>query len=84
MKAIQVSFDEQLLARLDEDPEVKKLGRSEVMRRAVAAYLRRRRSDAIRDAYVRAYGKRTKKDDELGGWAGEGAWPDRSSASSTR
>ena len=55
MKAIQVSFDENLLARLDEDPEVKKLGRSEVMRRAVASYLRRRRNDAIRDAYQRAY-----------------------------
>lgn len=74
MKAIQVSFDEQLLARLDDDPEVKKVGRSEVMRRAVAAYLRRRRSDAIRDAYTRAYGART-RDDDLAGWADEGSWP---------
>jgi metal-responsive CopG/Arc/MetJ family transcriptional regulator len=77
MKAIQVSFDEQLLARLDEDPEVKKLGRSEVMRRAVTAYLRRRRSDAIREAYVRAYGQRRAKDEDLAGWADEGVWPDR-------
>jgi metal-responsive CopG/Arc/MetJ family transcriptional regulator len=75
MKAIQVSFDEKLLARLDEDPEVKKLGRSEVMRRAVAIYLRRRRSDAIRDAYRRAYGDRKKRDDDLSGWANEGTWP---------
>jgi metal-responsive CopG/Arc/MetJ family transcriptional regulator len=75
MKAIQVSFDEQLLARLDEDPEVKKLGRSEVMRRAVASYLRRRRSDAIRDGYRRAYGERKGRDSDLAGWAGEGSWP---------
>jgi metal-responsive CopG/Arc/MetJ family transcriptional regulator len=75
MKAIQVSFDEKLLARLDEDPEVKKLGRSEVMRRAVASYLRRRRTDAIRNAYQRAYGNRKKQPDELSGWADEGIWP---------
>jgi metal-responsive CopG/Arc/MetJ family transcriptional regulator len=76
MKAIQVSFDEHLLARLDEDPEVKKVGRSEVMRRAVAAYLSRRRSDAIREAYVRAY-RRRQGDGVLAGWADEGAWPDK-------
>lgn len=75
MKAIQVSFDERLLDRLDADPEVKKVGRSEVMRRAVAVYLRQRRSDAIRDAYVRAYGDRKGLDDELVGWSEEGSWP---------
>jgi metal-responsive CopG/Arc/MetJ family transcriptional regulator len=75
MKAIQVSFDEKLLARLDEDPEVKKLGRSEVMRRAVASYLRRRRNETIRDAYQRAYGDRGRGGDELPGWADEGTWP---------
>lgn len=78
MKAIQVSFDEQLLARLDEDPEVKKLGRSEVMRRAVTAYLRRRRSEAIREAYLQAYGRRRAAGDgDLAGWADEGVWPDK-------
>jgi metal-responsive CopG/Arc/MetJ family transcriptional regulator len=75
MKAIQVSFDEGLLDRLDADPEVKKVGRSEVMRRAVAVYLRQRRSDAIRDAYVRAYGDRKRLDDDLAGWSEVGSWP---------
>jgi metal-responsive CopG/Arc/MetJ family transcriptional regulator len=75
MKAIQVSFDEKLLARLDEDPEVRKLGRSEVMRRAVTSYLGQRRTDAIRDAYRRAYGDRKKTDDQLAGWSDEGTWP---------
>ena len=75
MKAIQVSFDERLLDRLDADPEVKKVGRSEVMRRAVAAYLRRQRADAIRDAYTRAYGARKGAGDDLAGWTDEGSWP---------
>ena len=38
MKAIQVMFDETLLKRLDADAEVRKVGRSAVLRRA-AAYL---------------------------------------------
>jgi metal-responsive CopG/Arc/MetJ family transcriptional regulator len=75
MKAIQVSFDEKLLDRLDADPEVKKLGRSEVMRRAVASYLRRRRTDAISEAYRGAYGDRPGLDGELAGWGDEGSWP---------
>jgi metal-responsive CopG/Arc/MetJ family transcriptional regulator len=75
MKAIQVSFDEGLLHRLDADPEVKKVGRSEVMRRAVAVYLRRRRAEAIHDAYVRAYGDPKTSGDDLAGWSDEGSWP---------
>jgi metal-responsive CopG/Arc/MetJ family transcriptional regulator len=75
MKAIQVSFDEKLLDRLDADPEVKKVGRSEVMRRAVASYLRRRRADAIHEGYTRAYGDRPGLDGDLAGWSDEGSWP---------
>ncbi len=75
MKAIQVSFDERLLERLDADPEVKKVGRSEVMRRAVASYLRSRRADTIHRAYRRAYGDRVGLDEELVGWTDEGVWP---------
>ncbi|MEX0878709.1 MAG: hypothetical protein WEF99_07715 [Thermoanaerobaculia bacterium] len=48
MKAIQVLFDEPLLRRLDADEEVRKLGRSAVLRRAATEYLRKRR--AKRDA----------------------------------
>ena len=43
MKAIQVMFDEDLLARLDADEGVKEKGRSAVLREATAAYLERRR-----------------------------------------
>ena len=75
MKAIQVTFDESLLEKLDADEEVKRHGRSAVMRRAVADYLRRRRSARIREGYRRAYGAKESASD-LAGWIGEGTWPE--------
>ena len=75
MKAIQVTFDETLLERLDACEEVKREGRSAVMRRAVAQYLRRRRAAGIKEAYQRAYGGKGATED-LAGWVGEGTWPD--------
>ena len=74
MKAVQVLFDEPLLAKLDADPEVRKDGRSAVLRRAAAEYLRRRRARATADAYRKAYGSRG-PGDELENWSGEGVWP---------
>ena len=75
MKAIQITFDEQLLEKLDGDAEVKQHGRSAVIRRAVAEYLRKRRRATIADAYRRAYTKQPASAD-LSGWADEGVWPD--------
>jgi metal-responsive CopG/Arc/MetJ family transcriptional regulator len=49
MKAIQVTLDEEFLAKLDADEEVRCDGRSAVLRRAAEQYLRRRRHRAIRD-----------------------------------
>jgi len=63
VKAIQITLDERLLARLDADKEVKRDGRSAVVRRAVFDYLRRKRRSAVAEAYRRAYGRR--KDAEL-------------------
>lgn len=74
MKAVQVLFDDALLQRLDADAEVKALGRSAVLRRAAAEYLRRRRTTAVADAYRRAYGRR-RAVEELSDWPDEGAWP---------
>ena len=75
MKAIHVSFDERLLETLDRDAEVKQNGRSAVIRWAVADYLRKKRRNAIADAYQRGYGKHP-ADSDLGGWADRGTWPD--------
>ena len=79
MKAIQVMFDERLLKRLDATPEVKRDGRSAVLRRAVEQYLRQRRRHAISEGYRAAYGDDRGSADGLGGefsgWEDEGAWP---------
>lgn len=77
MKSIQVMFDEQLLKQLDADEEVKRDGRSAVLRRAAAAYLRTRRARATADAYRRAYGAGGGIGQEFSDWTDEGIWPER-------
>ena len=76
MKAIQITIDDRLLARLDADPEVKRLGRSAVFRRAVEAYLARMRKSTILDGYRRAYGAPPTPREELDAWEDEGVWPE--------
>lgn len=76
MKAIQVTFDEALLERLDRDPAVREHGRSAVLREAAAAYLVRKEAEVIADRYRAGYGEGAASlDTELGGWTGEGVWP---------
>jgi metal-responsive CopG/Arc/MetJ family transcriptional regulator len=55
MKPIQVTFDERLLKALDADPEVKRYGRSFVLRKAAREYLRRKQPVSIAEAYRRGY-----------------------------
>ena len=75
MKAVQVMFDEELLARLDADREVQRMGRSAILRRAVTEFLERRRREAIADQYRRAYGDGQGLGEEFEGWEEEGEWP---------
>lgn len=77
MKAIQVTLDDALLARLDADEEVQRDGRSAVLRRAADEYLRRRRRRVVTEQYLRAYGRDAGIGDEFAGWAEEGTWPER-------
>jgi len=73
MRLIQLLIDQPLLRRLDADPEVKQVGRSEVLRRAAAAYLRRSRSRRVAEAYAKAYGRDAGLGDHWAGWEAEGA-----------
>ncbi len=75
MKAIQITVDEKLLEELDESDEVKRDGRSAVMRRAAVEYLRRSRRRAISDRYRRAYGENSDLGEEYEGWEEQGEWP---------
>ena len=77
MKPIQILIDEPLLARLDAHEDVRRDGRSAVLRRAAAEYLRRHRARAVAEAYRRAYGKHKGLGEEYRGWPGEAAWPER-------
>ena len=76
MKAIQITFDETLLAELDSTEEVRRHGRSAVFRKAVSEYLKRQRRFAIAERYRRAYGEESGPGDEFGGWEDQGQWPD--------
>jgi metal-responsive CopG/Arc/MetJ family transcriptional regulator len=79
MKAVQITMDESLLRRLDADPEVKRIGRSAVIRRAADAYLSRASALRIRAAYERAYGgaHASEIEEDLQDWSEEGAWPEK-------
>jgi metal-responsive CopG/Arc/MetJ family transcriptional regulator len=74
MKTIQVTFDDELLRRLDADKEVRRFGRSEVLRRAATEYLRRKRRASIATAYRNGYASTA---EEFAGWEDEGEWPER-------
>ncbi len=69
MRAVQINFSEDLLARLDADEIVRQLGRSEVVRRIAEAYLQRRESQRIDEALIRGYGPDFPPiHEELEGW----------------
>ncbi len=55
MKAVQIMFEEDLLAELDDTAEVREKGRSAVMRELASDFLRRRRKREIDAQYERAY-----------------------------
>lgn len=74
MKAIQVTVDRRLLAALDADEEVRRDGRSAVVRRALDQYLRRGRAKRIAEQYRHGYG--TFPPTEFEGWEEEQSWPE--------
>ena len=75
MKAIQVTFDEALLERLDSHPSVKQRGRSAILRDAATDYLLRQERAEIDRLYARGYRETDSLESELLGWDREGVWP---------
>jgi metal-responsive CopG/Arc/MetJ family transcriptional regulator len=75
MKAIQVMLDEALLRQLDATEEVRRDGRSAVVRRALADYLVRRQAREIAERYTQAYASDDGLGAEFDGWEGQGIWP---------
>ena len=75
MKAVQIMFDESLLAELDETADVRERGRSAVLRELTSDFLQLRREREIDAQYERAY---KGVEEPLGagfrGWEEEGVW----------
>ena len=77
MKHVQILINEELLAELDSDEEVRTNGRSKVLRRLVAAYLETRREARLDAEYRLGYGNRGGVCEELEEWAEEASWPEK-------
>jgi metal-responsive CopG/Arc/MetJ family transcriptional regulator len=76
MKAVQIMFDEDLLAELDETADVREKGRSAVLRQLTSDFLRQRREREIDAQYERAYaGVEEPLGRDFEGWEEEGVWP---------
>ena len=75
MKAIRVTFDEDLLERLDELAEVRERGRSAVLREATANYLAQKAAEEIDRQYAEGYGRLPQTDEELD-WGESRVWPE--------
>lgn len=75
MRAIQITFDEKLLAELDATDEVRREGRSAVLRRATMEYLTRRRREELAASYARAYQDEAGLGEDFAGWEDQGQWP---------
>jgi metal-responsive CopG/Arc/MetJ family transcriptional regulator len=76
MKAIQVMFDEDLLAELDKIADVREKGLSAVLRQLASDFVGQRRDREIDAQYERAYkGVEAPLVEEFEGWEDEGVWP---------
>jgi metal-responsive CopG/Arc/MetJ family transcriptional regulator len=68
MKPVHFLIDEELLAALDDDEEVRRSGRSKVLRGLVAAYLESKRDLRLDEEYRRGYAIGSRINEELDGW----------------
>jgi metal-responsive CopG/Arc/MetJ family transcriptional regulator len=76
MKAVQIMFDEDLLAELDKTVDVREKGGSAVLRQLASDFVRQRREREIDAQYERAYkGVDSPLGEEFAGWEDEGIGP---------
>ncbi len=75
VRAIQVTFDEILLERLDRYPAVRERGRSAVLRDAARDFLKRLEAEEIDRRYAAGYADSDSIQAELQGWDQEGVRP---------
>lgn len=75
MKAVQVVFEEDILAQLDQTEEVRTVGRSAVIRRITEEFLANRRNSEIAAAYQRGYAESKGLGEEWKNWEDEAPWP---------
>ncbi|MEM8961207.1 MAG: hypothetical protein AAGD38_07005 [Acidobacteriota bacterium] len=76
MKPIQVALDETILAELDKDEDVRRLGLSAVLTRLVREFLARKREHAVDEQYRRGYTGFDHLGPEFEGWEEMGEWPE--------
>ena len=69
-------LEERLLAQLDDTDEVRRDGRSAVLRLALEVYLRQLQQRSITERYQRAYGAEGGLGTDWTGWEEQGLWPD--------
>ena len=72
MKAIRVTFDEALLARLDQYALIHERSRSAVLREAAAAFLKQKEAEEIDRKYREGYANAPELHRELEEWAAQG------------
>lgn len=76
-KPVQISLDQELLRRIDRDPETRRSGRSAFIRNAVSTYLRAKERHQLDEAIRRAYeGKGDEMLSEVEALIGSQAWPE--------
>jgi metal-responsive CopG/Arc/MetJ family transcriptional regulator len=76
VKPVQISIDDELLRRIDRDPEAKRLGRSAFVRTALRTYLAAKERKSIDEQIRRAYaGQADELLDEVEQLLPGQAWP---------
>lgn len=77
-RPVQVSIDEDLLKKIDRDPETRRSGRSAVVRSALRLYLEAKRRRGVDAAIRRAYsGEANEMLGEIEELMGAQEWPKR-------